>query len=71
MTVVPYVQPDGHPSVMIIVKKNATGVIDTTLDGEAALGMSITEDQNGNGPWVLGDLLVTAWQKAKEMVGKK
>jgi hypothetical protein len=70
MVVVPYIQPNGQPSVMMIVKKSATGVFETTLDGEPAFALSLSEDQNGNGPWVVGDLLVSAWEQAKKMVGR-
>lgn len=70
MAVAPYVQPNGQPSVMVIVKKEATGVFETTLDGEPAFAIALTEDEHGNGPWTVGDLLVSKWEQAKKLVGK-
>ena len=71
IAVVPYVQPNGEPSVMVIVKKEAAGVFDTTLDGRPALAFSLGENQTGNAPWTVGDLLVDNWEKAKKLAGKK
>ena len=55
---------------MVIVKKEATGVFETTLDGEPAFAIALTEDEHGNGPWTVGDLLVSKWEQAKKLVGK-
>jgi hypothetical protein len=73
LTVIPYVKPDGDPAVMIIIKKNVDGVFDTTLDGQPAMAAAISEDKDGsgNGPWMLGDLLVSSWEQAKKLANKK
>jgi hypothetical protein len=71
LTVAPYVQPNGQPAVAIIIKKDVHGVVDALLDGQPAIAVIISEDQGSNGPWVLGDLLIQNWEKAKEMAGKK
>ncbi len=70
IAVVPFVKPDGEPSVMVIVKKQANGVFDTTLDGQPAFGFSLGENETGNAPWTVGDLLVDNWEKAKKLARK-
>lgn len=70
-TVAPFVQASGKPAVAIVIKKNAPGVIDALLDGQPAIAALIDENQGSNGPWVIGDLLVQNWEKAKELAGKK
>lgn len=44
---------------MIIVKRDVEGVINTTLDGQPAIGLCLAEDKpgSGNAPWELGHLL--------------
>jgi hypothetical protein len=70
VAVAPYVRPDGQPGVVIIVKKNADGVFDTTLDGQPAIALILGENESGNAPWTIGDLLVENWEKAKKLAGK-
>jgi len=40
IAVVPYVKPNGEPAVLVIVKRNADGVFDSTLDGQPALAFA-------------------------------
>ena len=49
IAVVPYVKPNGEPAVLVIVKKNADGVFDSTLDGQPALALALGEDPPGKG----------------------
>ena len=70
LAVAPYVGPDGQPAVVVIIKKNAAGVFDSTLDGEPALALVLGENEARNAPWTVGDLLVDNWEKAKKLVGR-
>jgi hypothetical protein len=66
----PYVQANGEPAVLVLIKKNANGVYDSTLDGQPALALVVSEDPTGNGPWNLGDLMVQNWEAAKKLARK-
>jgi hypothetical protein len=70
LVVIPYVTADGVPNVVVYIKKNAAGVFDATLDGQPALAIVLGENESGNAPWTVGDLLVDSWQKAKKLVGR-
>ena len=73
ITVVAHVQQNGEPKVVVIVKKDANVVFDTTLDGVPAFGFMLGELSEGddNGPWELGHLLAQKWAEAKEKATKK
>ena len=73
IAVVPYVKPNGEPAVLVIVKKNAEGVFDSTLDGQPALALALGEDPpgSGNAPWELGHHLAERWEEAKKLAGRK
>jgi hypothetical protein len=69
--VVPYVRPNGDPAVLVIIKKSAEGVFESTLDGQPAFALLLVEDSAGNGPWEFGHLLAERWEDAQKLAGKK
>ena len=71
LAVGPYVNPNGEPAVIVISKKTANGVFDTTLGGQPALALILSESESGNAPWTAGDPLVENWQQAKKLFNKK
>lgn len=72
LTVVPSLNLKGEPTLVIILKRQGNGIFDTTLDGEPAIACALGEDTMGsNAPWILGDLIIENWEKAKKLAEKK
>ena len=62
---------NGNKTVFFIVRKDAEGVYEATLDGKPALAIAFGEDSNGtnNAAWEVGHQLVQAWERVKKSGG--
>jgi hypothetical protein len=60
---------NGSKTVFFIVRKEAEGVFEATLDGHPAIAITFGETKDGNAAWEIGHQLIEAWERVKKNAG--